>query len=693
MNYKNKSLIFKILRLLLNFLKIFKRDINEYVVKKWPITISNKDFMVLMNLNDLSEISQINKPKFHINSTEKEDIIKKIDIYPELIKLCIQDADKICDHIFDLLGSGEIDIGEKINWHQDFKTGYTWNPESYYFGSDNHLDYMKKGIEADVKIPWEFSRFQHLVTLGKAFWYTQNEKYIQEFIKQIDSWINNNPFKLGVNWTCTMDVSIRSVNWIWAYYFFDDSNILTPEFRIKFIKTLYLHGRYIRKNLEFGKIRGNHYLTNIAALVYLGIFFHKSEEAQEWLSKGKRALIEEINYQTLPDGVHSELSTSYHRLTTEIFASTTLLCLKNNIELPESYMNRLEKMFEFILYYTTPDGSAPQIGDCDDGRFQILSNYFGWNRQDHQYLLNVGEFLFKREDFKTTQNEFNEEAFWLSGGLIKQPYENPKKIINLKSKSFEDSGFYVMRHENLYMIINACHPNPKYLQGHRHNDTLSFELFAYDKNLIIDPGSYIYTANPAMRNLFRSTKYHNTIQVNGIEQNKSTDDLFFLGTEVKTNVSKWETTESQDFFEGEHYGYNRLKNPVTHKRQIIFNKKMQFWIVNDLLKSNGPNSFSMYLHFADGEIESLEYPYSFINKNDEIYVAIIPLKQKNLSVEVLEGFVSSSYGKKINAPILKYSKEGKGEINFSNLIIPFRKKEDLKKILKNMKIFKREKYV
>lgn len=669
----------------MNFIRFWKSKLVENIIRIRPIQISNKNFLKNLNYKSFDEFFLRENPPFNINSTKKEKLLIEIRNYPQLIDQCIKDANKICCHIFDLLGSGEINLGKTINWHQDFKTGYEWNPERYYTGSNLHLDYMEKGIEADVKVPWELSRFQHLVTLGKAFWYTQNEKYTQEFINEINSWIKDNPIKLGVNWTCTMDVSIRAVNWIWTYYFFCKSDILTPEFKIKFIKTLYLHGRYIRNNLEFKEVRGNHYLSNIAALIYLGVFFQESEEAQEWLKKGKEALIEEMNYQVLPDGVHSELSTNYHRLTTEIFASTTLLCLKNNINLPEPYMNRLEKMFEFILYYTSPTGSAPQIGDCDDGRFQILSRYYDWKRENHQYLLAIGRFLFKRDDFRTLIPDFNEESFWLLGGLMEKPINTQQKI-RLTSKSFVNSGFYVMRHEDLYMIINASSPNPKYLQCHRHNDALSFELFSYGTSLIVDPGSYVYTSNPEMRNLFRSTAYHNTIQVDGKEQNQFTDDLFFLGTESKTKVSRWEVGEEIDFFEGEHYGYKKLKNPVTHKRQIIFNKKLKFWLVKDILKCNDHNSLDLHLHLTDGELKSFKYPYSFINQNKRMKIAIIPLETKKLSVEVLKGYLSPSYGKKTKAPILKYSKRGKGETIFSTLIVPIKKKEDMNRISKIKKM-------
>lgn len=682
MNSRHLTSLISILRPAIVFLRFIKRKIMEETIKIRPITISNKDFFNMLSYGSIDEFLLRKDPKFHIDPEKKEDIISELDNYPEFKNKCLDDADKICNHIFDFLGSGEKRLGNDIDWHHDFKSNYCWNSNEYYIGTVNHLKYMKKGINADVKIPWELSRFQHAVTLGKAFWYTYNEKYAEEFVNQIKSWIENNPVELGVNWTCTMDVAIRAVNWIWGYYFFSKSNLFTDEFKIEFLKSLYLHGRHIMNNLEFGEVRGNHYLSNIGGLIYLGIFFQESQEAKEWINKGVSSLIEEMDYQIFPDGVNTELSISYHRLTAEIFVSTTLLCLKNNIQLPKAYMDHLEKMFDFILYYTKPDGTAPQVGDCDDGRFQILSNYFGWNRQDHRYLLSIGADLFGRTEFKSSNNEFNEDVFWLLGGLKEV---KAKTYLDLSSKSFKNSGFYVMRHEDMYLIIDSSSPDPKYLQGHRHNSALSFELFAHDKSFIIDPGSYVYTSNAKMRNLFRSTQYHNVVQVDNKEQNNFNNDLFYLGTEAKTKVLKWEVTDEMDFFEGEHYGYTRLKDPVIHRRQIIFDKKKKFWFIKDILKGEDIHLFDLYLHLAPMKLKSYDLPYSFISNEKGSNIAIIPLEIENLSAEILEGFISSSYGKKIKSPILRYSKKSGGKTTFSNLIIPFTKIEDIKEVLNDFR--------
>ena len=39
------------------------------------------------------------------------------------------------------------------------------------------------------------------------------------------------------------------------------------------------------------------------------------------------------------------------------------------------------------------------------------------------------------------------------------------------------------------------------------------------KYITRDPGGYVYTAAPEIRNVYRGTKAHNTICVKGIEQN------------------------------------------------------------------------------------------------------------------------------------------------------------------------------
>ena len=325
----------------------------------------------------------------------------------------IKEAELVTKHQFDILGTGSRYWENPIRWHIDIKSGREW-PDCYY----KKLCYGDlKGIDgSDVKIPWELSRFQHLITLIKAFVITSDDKYSNEAVSQIDNWIENNPFSYGVNWTCAMEVSIRACNWIWAWWALRDNVVWTDEFNRKFLKSMWQHGWYIEHNLEdIGDIRTNHYLANIVGLLFIGIMFPQFKDAKRWKEFGIKELIRCMEEMVYQDGVSFENSIAYHRLLLEFFSYSAVLCQKNGVELPDSFWHRLEKMFEIIMHCTRPDGRMPMIGDSDDGRFFILTNYYDWDRGDHRYLLSIGAVLFKREDFKETAGRFFEEAFWILG--------------------------------------------------------------------------------------------------------------------------------------------------------------------------------------------------------------------------------------------------------------------------------------
>src|SRR5215831_8994465 len=165
--------------------------------------------------------------------------------FPEAEPKTVAAADQIKHRTFDLLGSGPKDL-TMLPWNVDFKSGYSWNAET-------HCREIRYGNQpgVDVKVPWELSRFQHGIVLGQAYWLTSNDEYAEEFKLQFLDWIARNPCRYGVNWACTMDVGIRAVNWIWAFYFFRGSRVVDSQFIEAFLKNLYLHASFIRSNLEY----------------------------------------------------------------------------------------------------------------------------------------------------------------------------------------------------------------------------------------------------------------------------------------------------------------------------------------------------------------------------------------------------------------------------------------------------------
>jgi len=644
-------------------------------LKIMPIKLTDDQFLQTLNsFNSLSDFTTYLKsrtnPSFFIDPTKKYEIIVAIqNNFPASIQSTIVEADRICDCIFDLLGSGPIHVAYKptnpinncIDWHYDFKSGRRWSLRHYKFYNVSELD-----KHSDIKVPWELARFQHLSTLGKAYWYTDDEKYTQEFVREIKNWIDKNPVDLGVNWICSMEAAIRAINWIWGYYFFKDSKEITPDFLVEFLKSLLIHGRHIMENLEYGKITSNHYLSDIAGLLYLGIIFPEFKEAKKWREFGVKELIKEMEKQVYEDGVDFEASTSYHRLVLELFFSSALLCRINHIKLPKKFWDRLEKMFDFVLYYLKPNGKAPQIGDNDNGRLHILKQR---DVLDHSYLLTMGALLFNNSEYKIKRFDFDEEALWFFGQdayeqYNKLAYRNP----SLNSNAFESGGVYIMRNNHFYVIVNCGFNNRNSKAAHAHNDELSFELNIGGQDFIIDPGAYSYTGDYRSRNLFRSSRGHNTVVVDGIEINSFDEqEIFKMKNEAKAKVLKWMINEDYDLLEAEHYGYLKLREPVVHRRRLFFNRKQSILKIEDFMEGNGLHTYEIFFHFPSVPIVSDENDSLCFrtNSSEDKNISIVPEIKDGLKVELKSGWISPSYGIKLKAPYICYSKTARAPTRFT----------------------------
>lgn len=304
-----------------------------------------------------------------------------------------------------------VPIFSKINWHKDINSGFVWSKHLSKFLLNSYQCDI-----ADALYTWQLSRWQFVITLYKWFAISHNSRMVEIFVDLWVDWLKSNHCPRGINWTNSMEVAIRVCNWLWAWWAFREHPAWTDEFNEKFLKSVWQHGWYIEHNLENkGGIRTNHYLSDIVGLLFIGAMFPQFKNAERWKTFGVRELIRCMEEMVYPDGVSFENSTAYHRLVIELFTYSAIFCKRNDIVLPASFWQRLEKMFEFVVHCMRPDGRMPMIGDSDDGRFFILVDYYDWDRWDFRYLLSIGAVLFKRSDFKLMAGRRHEEIFWLFG--------------------------------------------------------------------------------------------------------------------------------------------------------------------------------------------------------------------------------------------------------------------------------------
>ena len=181
--------------------------------------------------------------------------------------------------------------------------------------------------------------------------------------------------------------------------------------------------------------------------------------------------------------------------------------------------------------------------------------------------------------------------------------------------------------------------------GHFHNDFASITLNINGTPILVDPGSYVYTASEAWRNHFRSAQSHNTFFLQDHEPIMLGNKLFELNIpdksqkseSIKNNVYTLKTTHNL-------YSKFYLKT----KRAIFLDKTKNILTIEDEWVSeknnNGSNIISCWNFVLGPNINPIKN-----NKTIEI-----PLKNKKifiqsnyLSFDILETWIAPTYGKKI----------------------------------------------
>ncbi len=630
-------------RTLKQYLLVF----NHRIVRPWlwrtfieqrSSSITDEELLRLFNFRGTTEaflqyFHSSTRFNFFFHPRNQKDFFLQLLTSTQPYEDILAEAENVLNNKFATLGSGLVDLGWPINWHRDFKSGREWSVKRLSTTEILDLEHS-----SDIKVPWELSRFHQVWWLGKAYWLTRNEQYAQKFGALVEDWIQHNPIGQGPNWANAMEVAIRSCNWIAGYYFFCESSSLTPKFWIEFLKNLIHHGRFIEHHFEIGWRNGNHYLSNLVGLLFLGALFHSTLLGKRWLRFGKEQLERELFKQVTADGVDYEKSTSYHRLVLELFTNAAVLCQKLRDPFSDQSMRRLERMFEFTLHYTRPDGSAPLWGDADNGRlFRFMMND---DVNNHRHMLSVGSVLFTRHDFKALAGSFAQDCLWLFGGEGFERYQllrgEPEP---LRSKGFADGGVFIMRTDNSHLFIDAGDLGMNGIGGHGHNDTFSFELWIDGSSFIVDSGTYSYTFDPAARQEFRSTRAHNAVMIDGEELAEFANLWRVKEDRTAPRVLDWTISEQKDRLEVEHSGY--AHRSVLHQRLFEFEKHPFRLTITDTLSGAGEHLAESFLHFAPGVVVERRNSHTVLaQRSDRLFL----VTAHGGELSILSTRFSRSYG-------------------------------------------------
>ena len=289
--------------------------------------------------------------------------------------------------------------------------------------------------------------------------------------------------------------------------------------------------------------------------------------------------------------------------------------------MPESYLNRVEKMYEFLMYTSKPDGTEPMLGDS--WPFDVAG------------ALRVGRDDFGREDMR----------WLLSDGAEGTPPPDT-------SHSLPNAGYTIMRSAWL-------DPDARWLLfdtspwggGHQQPDNLQVIVYAYGATLLPDSGSYLYYG--AGRAEHARTDAHSTLTVDETNQDHSPGQL-----------NAWRAGKLLDYADGQHEGYAG----IVSRRRVLF-ARPDYWLILDTVRGEGEHTVDQSFQCAPGSLQ-IEGNVARLTSSAGPGLSMITLRRDGATLSQRQGWVSEAYTQREPRPVLRVRRQGALPISYLTVLLP-----------------------
>ena len=510
---------------------------------------------------------------------------------------------------------------------------------------------------ADVEWHILLHKFYYAVGLGLAFERTGNAVYVQRWVELIDGWLRVTPPGF-----IAADVTGRRVqNWIYSLPLIigptarDSGASIRPDFHRRLLNSLHEQVEFLCANLTDKR---NHRTLELVAIFLAGVVFPELKRSAHWRAFALEQFVANLASDLLPDGVHCELSTDYHHLVLKNALNFRRLAAANGVAVPASFDECLQRGLEFSLHVHKPDGTVPSLSDGDARGFLDL--------------LREGAGLFGRADMLYVATQGREGT---------PPSE--------RVAHFDSSGYHIVRggwrDENKpfadaqYLVFD-CGPLGE--GNHGHFDCLNFELAAFGRSLIVDPGRYTYSeaGNTNWRVRFRGTAAHNTVCVDGKEQTRYEPKPIKPGTRHAAGTLRHKISgpapDAQllecchsaafDLLHGQARSH---EYDAVHERCIVF-VDGRYWIVSDWLRASSEHHYTLNFQLgAQAEGRTRLHTGDSTRLHSPGLLLLQPARPGH-STQLQPGWVSSRYGDKQPAPALQTSVRAQ-DADFDSVLVPW----------------------
>lgn len=512
---------------------------------------------------------------------------------------------------------------------------------------------------------WQIAhhKFYFAVDLAHAWRKTADPAYIARWTALIASWLD----EMGTGFIAASDAQVeakRIEHWVLSFFLLQahDWWAHVPAALLRrFLVRIAQEARYVSRNLRAAR---NHRSFQLYAMFLVGVLLPETAGSRELVDVAREKLTENLLADFGPDGVHIELSSHYHQITLETAVAFIELARLNDIALAPALIERMHRALEFSMWLMLPDGEIPLINDSDNG--------------DHGPLLCTGSLLMS-----------DPRLLWAGtrGAEGLRPGE--------RSSAFETAGYFVLRDTwgrdpaSFRAAQHVFFDCGRLGEGsHSHYDLFSFTYFADGEQVVVDPGRYTYSADPGedgidWRREFKSTRYHNTVTIDGLDQtrylSKSKNPPPGVerydrarhaakhGPDVELIDRRHFLGDASDWVRGSARSHEYA--PV-HTRVLIWFQRQYLVVLDDIVIEDGrEHECDLRFHLASawqGRVSFSRGAGACMAAGGDWQIRC--LGAAGAQAELESGWVSKHYGVKHVAPVLSLRQRGARRVRFASVL-------------------------
>jgi hypothetical protein len=470
--------------------------------------------------------------------------------FPEVslvhLDLTLAYADEICRGKFRLFGGNSIPLNLNAG------------------ASDAHWTTLEKTPpEDDIKFIWEPGRFSWAITLARAYAFSGDPAYAQDFWDKTLFFLDAHPPNLGRQWQSGQEVALRLMALVFCDRVLVSASSATQDNRTRLWRAVAEHAERIPPTLVYARAQNNnHLLSEAAGLFTAGVYLPDHPQAEKWRQLGWRWLNWGFQEQIDEYGTYIQHSVNYHRLMLQLALFTDhLRRVSGWRDWPSATAERLFAATRWLWALTDPEtGRTPHLG-ADDGAY--IFPLTSLPHDDYRPVTDAAAKAFLHEDIYN-QSDLAEMADWFNLKAEVNPHPvQPQASDMLRIDRVKGRAF-----------IHAT----QFTDRPSHADQLHVDLWWRGVNIACDPSTYQYNAPPPWDNALISTQVHNTLTLDGKDQMLRAGRFLWLDW-AQAEVLAYEVDDKGklSWVTADHDGYKALG--VLHQRTL--SKTDKGWKVTD----------------------------------------------------------------------------------------------------------------